>query len=145
MILVGCSKTKLDHAAPARDLYTSHLFRLGRAYAESTGERWGVLSARHFLVMPGETVEPYDLRLDQLQPDYRRQWTSVVDVTLRCGLGVLPSGEERVTVLAGGLYVELLPDWVRERAVLPLAGMGIGKRKNWLIRAAAGEFKAGAA
>ena len=51
-VLVGCVKSKLDHPAPARDLYTSALFRKARAHAEATGGPWFVLSAEHGLHLP---------------------------------------------------------------------------------------------
>jgi len=37
--LVGCGKSKLDRAAPAKDLYTGSLFRAARAFAEQTVSR----------------------------------------------------------------------------------------------------------
>ena len=52
VVLVGCVKSKRDHPSPASDLYTSALFRKARAYAESTGGPWYVLSAEHGLVEP---------------------------------------------------------------------------------------------
>jgi hypothetical protein len=33
VVLISCVKKKLDHAAPAKDLYTSPLFRLSWKYA----------------------------------------------------------------------------------------------------------------
>jgi hypothetical protein len=44
VVLVGCVKTKLSHAAAARDLYISPLFRKQRAYAEGSGSPWFILS-----------------------------------------------------------------------------------------------------
>lgn len=60
--LVGCVKSKRGTAAPARDLYTSALFRGRRRYVELTCDRWFILSARHGLVEPEEILEPYDDR-----------------------------------------------------------------------------------
>lgn len=37
VVLVGCSAAKLEKPAPARDLYTSPLFRKARAYALASG------------------------------------------------------------------------------------------------------------
>src|SRR5262249_3487912 len=39
-ILVSCAATKLDHPAPAADLYTSPLFIKARSYAEASGHPW---------------------------------------------------------------------------------------------------------
>jgi hypothetical protein len=49
-VLVSCVKDKLDHPAPAKDLYTSDLFRKARGYAERVGVPWFILSSEHGLV-----------------------------------------------------------------------------------------------
>jgi hypothetical protein len=56
VVLVGCVKTKLPHAAPARDLYTSSLFRGRRRYAEQTQRPWFILSARWGLLAAEEVA-----------------------------------------------------------------------------------------
>src|SRR3990172_9853687 len=62
--LVGCTKSKQTHAAPARDLYTpSALFRGRRDYVERSCGRWFVLSAKYGLVDPDSIIEPYDQTL----------------------------------------------------------------------------------
>jgi hypothetical protein len=44
--LVGCVKSKRSQAAPARELYSSPLFRGRRDWVERTCDRWFVLSAK---------------------------------------------------------------------------------------------------
>jgi hypothetical protein len=85
--LVGCVKTKLDRAAPARDLYTSPLFRGRRAYVEQTCSSWFVLSAKHGLVDPHTVLEPYDLTLDSASSRERRAWSTGVLEALRKRVG----------------------------------------------------------
>ena len=48
--LVSCVKSRRPEPAPARDLYTSPLFRAMRRYAESHADAWYILSAKHGLV-----------------------------------------------------------------------------------------------
>lgn len=74
LLLVGCVKRKLDRPAPARDLYTSALFRKERDYAERSRLRWYMLSAEHGLVAPETVLAPYDLRLTRTPQAYRREW-----------------------------------------------------------------------
>lgn len=74
LILIGCVKQKLAVPAPAKDLYTSSLFRRGRHYAEDAGVPWFVLSTEHGLVMPEELLAPYDQRLAKSDRSYRRAW-----------------------------------------------------------------------
>ena len=77
-ILVSCAATKLDHPAPAADLYTSPLFIKSRSYAEASGHPWFVLSARHGLVEPRTVLEPYDTKLADLTPSERSAWADRV-------------------------------------------------------------------
>ena len=60
MILIQCVSSKKDETLPARDLYDSTYFESMKRYAEATGEPWAILSAKHGLVAPNETLEPYD-------------------------------------------------------------------------------------
>ena len=136
MILVACCGKKLPHAAPARELYQSHLFRLARAYAEAVGGPWAILSAQHFLVGPSRVLEPYDRRLEQLDRDHRDQWAIHVDTALRCSWGVMPGTVPAPVVLAGRQYWELLLTRWCGPLQLPLKGLGVGQQKAWLIRAA---------
>ena len=64
--IVACSKTKLATPAPAKDLYTSPLFKAARAYCERTYDRWFILSALHGLVEPETVIEPYDVTLARM-------------------------------------------------------------------------------
>jgi hypothetical protein len=62
-VLVGCVKMKRPEITPAKDLYTSALFKKEREYAERSGKRWFILSAQRGLVGPEEMSEPCDLQL----------------------------------------------------------------------------------
>lgn len=135
--LVGCASTKLTRPAPARDLYTSQLFRKASAYAEGTCDQWFILSAKHGLVQPDTVLEPYDMKLGRSTryaatnaPPFH-DWAARVrdDLTARL------TGEVDVTlvVLAGALYEAItygLP-WPHEA---PLNGLGIGQRLAWLTQ-----------
>lgn len=76
--LVGCVKTKVDHPAPAQDLYVSMLFRGRRAFVEATCDRWFVLSAKHGVVAPGEVVEPYEATLNGKSAEAKRTWAASI-------------------------------------------------------------------
>lgn len=89
VVLVGCVKSKLERPAPARDLYTSALFRKERAYAEATGTRWFVLSAEYGLVEPERVIDPYELHLSSTTRDYRADWGKRVVDELTTHLGDL--------------------------------------------------------
>lgn len=77
-MLVGCVKTKHSGPSAAKDLYKSHLWRCRRAYAESFGCPWYILSAEHGLLDPDQSICPYDLSLNDLRAKDRRFWSTRV-------------------------------------------------------------------
>ena len=63
IVLIGCSKSKLDEPAPARELYTGQLFKKAVAWTERQGHQWFVISALHGLVAPNQSISPYNYSL----------------------------------------------------------------------------------
>lgn len=134
LVLVGCSADKLDQAAPARDLYTGHLFRAGVKWAESWDFRWSVLSAHHGVVSPDTILEPYDTR-----------FVSHVEVKLGLAEGLnrqLPEDTTSLIVVAGDVYVAVAkatwPGIALWSPLTELPNRGIGYYKQWLARNTAG-------
>lgn len=75
--LVACSSKKAPVAVKARYLYQGNLFRLSVAWIERRSHvyrHWGILSAKHGLVLPDTVVEPYDMTLDSFTYDERLAW-----------------------------------------------------------------------
>ena len=145
--LVACSKQKRAHAAPARDLYTSALFRKSRAYAEylvgaGQAQAWMILSARWGLIPAvGKSFSPYDETLARMTRAERRAWghrvlrrlvSTRVPSDYRYGWALSPS-RDRYVLLAGRLYREPLVAHLDEVEV-PLRGLGIGQQLAWLKR-----------
>lgn len=133
VVLVGCVAGKLDRPAPARDLYTSPLFRFRRRYAElHAPDRWAILSAQHGLVQPDEEVAPYNFRLDELRPRERQSWAIQVTNALTRRLG--PASGLQVEIHAGELYWRELGHDLRlmgAEVVVPTRGMSIGRQLQW--------------
>lgn len=132
VVLVGCVKSKLSHAAPAKDLYISPLFRKERAYAETAGERWFILSAEHGLVAPDEILQPYELRLSTTPARYRRDWGDKVVQQLQDVAG--PLRGKTIEAHAGSAYIDpIRAGVIRAGAHLvePLAGLTLGQRLAW--------------
>lgn len=127
LILVSCCGKKLSHPAPAKVLYTSDLFKKSRAYAESQGDIWAILSAKLGLVMPDEVIAPYDMTLTTQKRDLKEAWSYKVLESIR----TLDQPITEIEVLAGRDYI----GWVDESPYpvrLPLSGMGIGSRLQFL-------------
>ncbi|MFV2194745.1 DUF6884 domain-containing protein [Nocardiopsis sp. LOL_012] len=132
VVLVGCVKTKLDRSAPARDLYTSPLFRKQRSYAEVTGAPWFVLSTEHGLALPTTVLRPYDRRLSTKPREYRRKRGERVVDQLKAGFG--PLAAKVVEVHAGAADADAVrgPLQAEGAEVLePLQGLRQGERLAW--------------
>lgn len=129
IVLVGCGSQKSFGSAPARELYTGDLFRKARAFAEARSDAWYVLSALHGLVAPQTVIAWYDVSMASLSRVEREVWGLGVRRALRRVVGP----EDRLLFLAGGDYEEAVSGFANVEK--PLAGLGIGQRKQWLKRA----------
>ena len=132
VVLIGCVKSKLPYAAPAKDLYISPLFRKERAYAETAGERWFILSAEHGLVAPDEVLQPYELRLSTTPARYRQDWGDKVVQQLQDVAG--PLHRKTIEAHAGSAYIDPIRAGVMHAGahlVEPLAGLALGQRLAW--------------
>lgn len=135
--LVGCGKSKLDRAAPARELYTGNLFAAARAWAETFADRWFVLSAKYGLVDPDTVIEPYDLKLSSLSREERERWAEWTSAQVR---EIAPDDDTYSLVigLAGGDYLDALQNYGnglwRWRMKEPLERKEIGERLAWFKR-----------
>lgn len=132
LVLIGCVKSKLDHPAPAKDLYVSALFRKERPYAESSGKPWFILSAKYGLVPPDEVIEPYDMYLKTMPAAYRARWGRTVVSQLEAAFG--PVAGMTIEIHASADYVGPLSSLLSSqgaRVVTPLVGLTMGSRLAW--------------
>jgi len=130
--LIACGKSKTAHAAPARELYTSQLFRKSYAWALEQGNcdhRW-IISAKHGLLSPLAAIAPYELSLHQLSKRERELW----GFRVRAALFSMYAGSRiEFVFLAGAMYREAIIDSMRNDSPLwtwsaPLAHKGIGEQ-----------------
>lgn len=134
VVLVGCCGKKLNYPAPARELYQSPLFKWARRYAEARKLPWAILSAKHGLVLPAQFLEPYDMGAMALRAqgmERLREWGELVRLQRDF---YFPKA--RFVFLAGSDYRGAIEDLKTKRITEPLAGLGIGRRLNWLRREA---------
>jgi hypothetical protein len=133
LILVSCVKSKLSHAAPARELYTSAWFEKVRGLVEASGARWFILSSYYGLLSPDTSIVPYDYTLNSLGVDGRRAWATDVLEKLLPQL----TGHTRVVMLAGQRYREFLIEPLRERGIaveVPMEHLTRGEQLAWLSK-----------
>lgn len=133
--LVACGASKLDHPAPAAQLYTSQLFRSASAYAARTYDAWYVISARHHLVAPTTELAPYDQALPQ-RGDMagRSAWGLVVVQRL---ILAEPDQPLQVWLHAGANYCHPIARAVKALDVpgwelrWPMRGLFVGQQLRW--------------
>ena len=132
--LVGCVKSKLPLAAPAKDLYTSALFRGAQCSVERSCDRWFVLSALHGLVEPDQVLDPYEQTLNTASRSERRAWAERVLHQVEATLGAGLSGHT-FEAHAGRNYLAFgLVQGLESRGATveqPLDGLGLGKRLSF--------------
>ncbi|QZT65611.1 hypothetical protein JN085_14505 [Mycolicibacterium austroafricanum] len=132
MVLVTCVKTKRDHPSPAKDLYTSQLFRKQRAYAEHSGVPWFILSAEHGLVAPDEWLAPYERYPPDMSKRFRSAWSAWVAARLELLAG--PLAGKKVEIHAGSVYLDAVrPELEALGATVadPLKGLSMGQGLSW--------------
>ena len=141
LVLVSCSSTKLRQEAPAGRLYQGAMFRKSRELVRAVGATWFILSGKHGLVDPHESIKPYNVRLATMPWDSVERWGSLVSAQARQLVDARDF--DNCIVLAGQLYLHAIlattQRWEREGmpVVDPLEGLGIGERLAWLNQALA--------
>jgi hypothetical protein len=138
LVIVGCGAAKRDHEAEAQDLYTSTYFAKKRAYAETIGDDWQVLSAEYGLVPHDFVIKPYETHIDDLDDRELDLLAHSVGMDL---INLCARKEfDEVRVLAGRSYLDPL----REREAFATAPAtvrfplqeadcdGIGEQMQWL-------------
>ena len=134
LVLVGCVKTKRRTRSAAKDLYSSPLWRYRRAYAESLGVPWYILSALHGLLDPDRPIDAYELALTDFRAKARRAWSARVLAELKRRTPAMRG--KLIEIHAGATYVDHgLEEGLRDAGAevhRPLAGIaGIGRQQAW--------------
>lgn len=133
MSRVGCSASKLKKSAPARELYTSALFRAAYDYAEKRCDAVLIVSAFYGVVAPNAMICPYDRSLRQYNKCEREDRGVRTIGQLLLAFKAPP----QLVILAGKLYADALAygaHWhTLPRPEEPLCRIaGIRPRVTWL-------------
>ncbi|WP_330469317.1 hypothetical protein OG547_35305 (plasmid) [Streptomyces longwoodensis] len=126
VVVIPCSGPKLDHAAPAGQLYTGPLHAHARRTADALTAHGGtvlVLSALHGFLPLGQVIEPYD-----------HTWKDAGSITveeLRAQAEEMGLADADVVLLTPGQYTQRAAAvWPQART--PLAHLGIGRQRGRL-------------
>ena len=134
IFLVSCASKKLPKPAKAKDIFMpSDLFKKSRAYVESTGKPWFILSAKYGLLNIKKCICPYNKTLNDMLKEKRCKWAQKVLKNF------IPHLEKKriksVVILAGSRYREFLEPELRDRGFhvyVPMGGLRIGEQLAWL-------------
>lgn len=125
LYLIACSAAKLDHAAPAAQLYTGQAFRLAMAAAARADADVLILSGLYGPISPDAIIEPYNCALSKLNKRGRLIW----EITTRGEL-MRQHLDRHIVVLAGKHYAAALDGF--PNVSYPLRGQGIGQQLQTL-------------
>ncbi|MFG3415833.1 DUF6884 domain-containing protein [Streptomyces althioticus] len=133
LVIIPCGSAKLDHKAPAGELYVGPYHRSCRDAADALTAEGGtvlILSARYGLVTLDQEIEPYDLRMGQLG-------SVTVEQLREQARDLGADAAENVIILGGEAYTNAaLQVW--PQAATPLAGLsGMGYQRQYLAEVAA--------
>jgi hypothetical protein len=131
IFLVSCVKPKRGYPSPAKDLYISDWFKKASRYASQNADEWFILSAKYFLVLPDQVIEPYDLTLKSMGANKKIEWANHVYQMLI----PLISTEDNIFFLAGQDYRKYLIPLLQHDGFalsIPMEGLRIGEQKSWL-------------
>lgn len=135
IVLISCSKSKLDKPAPARELYTGQLFRKAVAWAERHRHQWFVISGLYGLVAPNQSIAPYNYSLKDRRGSRERE--SWAHHTVRALLpNHLPKGSRAILIMPE-LYRRFIQPELDRASITysnPLKHLSIGKQMQWLDR-----------
>lgn len=124
IVLISCVSQKQDTKCMAKDLYVSTLFKKSWAYANKLKpDSIYILSAKHHLLEPETSIEPYNLTLNNFCAAERKAWAQEVLKEMKeKGLDL---ENDHFIILAGKNYYQYLigEDGI-QKYTLPLHGKG---------------------
>lgn len=140
VVFIGCVKTKEDHKCEAQDLYISPLFEKSFAYAKQLTEKEGtiyILSAKYHLLPLEKVISPYDLTLNEMSSDEKKEWSDkVIQMCEKEGI----KQDDEIVFLCGENYMHYLKEYFTNYSE-PLAGLALGETLHWLDENTKDKFK----
>ena len=131
--LISCTKLKQSYPCRASEMYqASDLFRKAYSYATKNYDSVAILSAKYGLLLPNDKIEPYDLTLNDMSSQQRKEWAKTVFNHMKNRLRI--EDFDKVFFHAGKNYRDHLIPRLEDmgiRCEIPLEGLGIGKQKAW--------------
>lgn len=133
IVLLSCTKSKLDHKAPAQELYSaSPMFKKTLEYGKSLNpDKMFILSAKHHLVPLNKELDPYDKTLKEMPKDEKEKWGEETVKQMKShGLNL---EKDKFVFLTGSEYLKPFKEYIPEKNMeKPMEGRRLGERLKWL-------------
>jgi basic membrane lipoprotein Med (substrate-binding protein (PBP1-ABC) superfamily) len=133
IVLLSCTKSKLDKPSQAQDLYSaSPTFKKTLEYGKSLKpDKMYILSAKHYLVPLTKVLAPYDKTLKEMPKEEKEAWGEKVYQQMKAR-GINPE-KDHFIFLTGAEYMKPLLKYIPENNVeKPMEGKRMGERMKWL-------------
>ena len=133
IVLLSCTKSKLDKSAPAQELYSaSPMFQKTLEYGKKLKpDKMYILSAKHHLVPLTKELAPYDKTLKEMPKDEKEKWGEETIKQMKSA-GINPE-KDKFIFLTGGEYMKPLSKYIPEDNMeTPMEGKRFGQRLKWL-------------
>ena len=131
--LVPCASLKQEYPCKASEMYSaSDFFRKAYAYATKNYDFVAILSAKYGLLFPDDKIEPYDLTLNDMKSQQRKEWAEIVFNQMKSRLRL--EDFDKLFFHAGKKYRQYLVPKLENIGIqceIPLGHLGIGKQKAW--------------
>ncbi|HHH53616.1 MAG TPA: peroxide stress protein YaaA [Bacteroidetes bacterium] len=129
--LISCVSKKLNKKAKAEDLYLSPLFKKNMAYSKKINvDEIYILSAKYGLLKLDDEIEPYDLTLNKMKVQQKKEWSQMVLEQLQ---KLEDLDNTNFIFLAGENYRKYLIENIPHYEV-PMKGLKIGKQLQFLTK-----------
>lgn len=133
IVLLSCTKSKLDKPAQAQDLYSaSPMFKKTLEYGKTLHpDKMFILSAKHHLVPLTKVLKPYDKTLKEMPKKEKEKWGEEVYQQMKQN-GINPE-KDTFVMLTGSEYMKPLKKYIPEKHMeTPMEGKRFGERLKWL-------------
>lgn len=131
IVLLSCTKSKLDHKAPAQELYSaSPMFKKTLEYGKSLKpDKMYILSAKHYLVPLNKELAPYDKTLKEMPAEEKEKWgEETIKQMKQAGLNL---NKDKFIFLTGNEYLKPFKNYI-SNIETPMEGKRLGERLKWL-------------
>jgi hypothetical protein len=133
IVLLSCTKSKIDRTAPAQELYSaSPMFQKTLEYGKKLKpDKMFILSAKHHLVPLTKELAPYDKTLKEMPKDEKEKWgEETVKQMKSAGINL---EKDKFIFLTGSEYLKPLTKYIPEENMeTPMEGKRFGQRLKWL-------------